>query len=346
MQNFNIKELDQTLKSDLQKKIDTKTKPLNALGLLESIALQVGLIQNSLTPRIKMPHLVVFAGDNGIAEAGVSQYPSEVTRQMVLNFVAGGAAINIFSQQNNWTLEIVDAGVRGGVFDTPSVQNRKIAEGTRNFALEPAMTMAQLEKAVIHGREVVENIAKTGCNIIAFGEMGIGNTSIASVLMHKLTGVSIPFCVGRGTGLSEEQLFNKKMTLQKAVDLHANVGTDPLSILATFGGFETAMMTFAMLTAAEQGMIILVDGFIVSAALLVAKAINPLVLQYCIFAHQSDEIGHIGMLDFLNGKPILKLNMRLGEGTGAALALPILEAAVNFLNKMASFEEANVSNVS
>jgi nicotinate-nucleotide--dimethylbenzimidazole phosphoribosyltransferase len=341
---FNIKKVNFNLKEKLQHKIDFKTKPTGALGQLEDIALQIGLIQKTLSPKLVNPIIVVFAADHGITSEGVSKYPAEVTRQMVLNFAQNGAAINVFCHQNRISLKVVDMGVKGGVIENSLINNRRVGEGTKNFLHEPAMTSEQLAECFKHGREVVEDIAKIGCNIIGFGEMGIGNTSSAAVLMHKFTGISMGYCVGKGTGLDDEKVLAKKKILEKATENHA-VENDPLSILATFGGFEIAAMTAAMLTAAEYGMTILIDGYIATSALLAAHAIDPKVKDYCIFCHLSDEIGHRGMLDFLDVQPILRLNLRLGEGTGVALVYPIIQAAVAFLNEMASFESAGVSNV-
>jgi nicotinate-nucleotide--dimethylbenzimidazole phosphoribosyltransferase len=352
---FNIKQVNPELKEQLQHKIDFKTKPTGALGQLEDIALQIGLIQKTLSPKLVNPHMVVFAADHGIATEGVSKYPSEVTRQMVLNFAQNGAAINVFCKQNSISLKVVDMGVKGGSLNNPLISSRRVGEGTKNFLHEPAMTSEQLAQCFKHGREVVEGIAKKGCNIIGFGEMGIGNTSSAAILMHKFTGISIGYCVGKGTGLGEKRVLEKKKILEKAVENQA-IENDPLSpesnrdvaarhILTTFGGFEIAAITSAILTAAEYGMTVLIDGYIATAAFLAAHAIDPKVKEYSVFCHLSDEIGHRGMLDFLEVQPILRLNLRLGEGTGVALVYPIIQAAVAFLNDMASFESAGVSNV-
>jgi nicotinate-nucleotide--dimethylbenzimidazole phosphoribosyltransferase len=342
---FNIQVTDKTRQDAIQRKIDFKTKPLGALGQLEDVALQLCLIQHTLTPSLKSPHLVVFAADHGIAEAGVSQYPAEVTRQMVLNFANGGAAINVFCRQNGLTLKVVDAGVKGGSFDNPLVENYRIDNGTANFLLQPAMTSEQLEQCFKNGKNIVEHIKKTtDCNVIGFGEMGIGNTSSAAVLMHKFTKLPLSKCVGRGTGLDNDRVKQKIAILKQAVD-NQRVENAPLPILTTFGGFEIATMTAAMLTAAENGMTILVDGFIATSAFLAAHALDKTVKDYALFCHLSDEAGHQRMLNFLEVKPLLRMGMRLGEGTGAALAYPIVQAAALFMNEMASFETAGVTNV-
>lgn len=339
---FKIKAPNQQLQNAILSKINNKTKPIGALGKLENIALQVALIQQTLSPKITTPTLVVFAGDHGIVAENVSPYPQDVTWQMVTNFVNGGAAINIFTQQNGWQIEIVDAGVNHNFDENLAIKNLKIAYGTRNFLHEEAMTLAQLNQALQSGIDVVNQVILSDSNCIAFGEMGIGNTSSAAVIMSKITGLPIALCTGKGTGLNDAGLQHKIEVLTKACNAH-NTPT-PQSILQTYGGFETAMITAAILQAAQNKMLILIDGFIITSALLVAHKIYPQVLDYCVFAHQSNENGHKAMLDYLKVKPLLHLDMRLGEGTGAALALPIVQAALNFLNNMASFESAGVVN--
>jgi nicotinate-nucleotide--dimethylbenzimidazole phosphoribosyltransferase len=343
MTTFQISPLGDTLKAELLQKIDHKTKPLGALGKLEVLALQIGLIQNTLTPQLSKPTMLVFAGDHGIAASGVSPYPQAVTAQMVLNFLNGGAGINVFAKQNNMQLLVVDAGVNYQFEPNPNLINAKIAMGTANFLHEPAMTKMQCEQALTRGAELVKNEIDTGCNMLGFGEMGIANTSSASCLMSVLCQLPIEDCVGRGTGLDDAGLAKKTEILKNAIQHHSLSKQDVVRVLATFGGFEIAMMAGAMLGAAEQNAVLLIDGFIASAALLVAYKLQPNILQYCIFAHCSGEAGHKKLLDYLGAKPLLDLGMRLGEGTGAALAYPMVQAAVNFLNEMASFESAGVS---
>jgi len=326
----------------LQQAIDQKTKPLGALGKLEQLALRIGQIQQTLEPVLRHPTVVVFAGDHGIAAEGVSVYPQAVTQQMVLNFLAGGAAINVFTRQHGLNLYIVDAGVNGELPNDPYLLNRKIARGTRNFRHEPAMTPEQCAQAIAQGAEVVSQMGQAGCNIIVFGEMGIANTSSAAILMSLLGDIPIEACVGRGAGLDDAGLSHKTQVLQAALRQHA-IEPDPFTVLTTYGGFEIAMLCGAFLQAAAEGMIILVDGFIVTSALLVAARLYPAVLEYCIFSHLSDEAGHQKLLNLLHADPILQLNMRLGEGTGAVLAYPLVESAVRFLNEMASFASAGVS---
>ena len=343
---FNIIPPLQALSTELANKINNKTKPLGALGMLEELALKVGLIQQTLTPQLKQPTMLVFAGDHGIVAAGVSPYPQAVTAQMVLNFLQGGAAINVFSKQNNMRLLVIDSGVNYQFEPSADLIDVKIALGTRNYLLEPAMTIAQCEQALNRGAEIVNAQIADGCNIFGFGEMGIGNTSSASCLMSVLCNLPIEQCVGRGTGLDDIGLAHKTNILAQAISLHHLDSADAMQVLATFGGFEIAMMVGAMLQAAEKQCILLIDGFITTAALIVAVKLQPEILHYCVFTHSSDEFGHQKMLDFLKVKPLLNMGLRLGEGTGAALAYPLVLAAVNFLNTMASFESASVSQAS
>jgi nicotinate-nucleotide--dimethylbenzimidazole phosphoribosyltransferase len=343
---FNIIQPNQALKVELLHKINQKTKPLGALGLLEPIALQIGLIQNTLMPQLSKPALLVFAGDHGVVEAGVSPYPQAVTAQMVLNFLRGGAAINVFARQSNIQLRVVDAGVNHTFDSHPDLIHVKVGFGTRNFLLEPAMSLEQCEQALACGAELAQNEISAGCNVLGFGEMGIGNTSSASCLMSVFCNVPIEECVGRGTGFDDAGLVKKTAILKQALAQHQLNDGDAMQVLATFGGFEIAMMAGAMLGAAQQNAVLLIDGFIATAALLVACRLQPNILHYCVFAHCSGEAGHRQLLAHLDAKPLLDAGLRLGEGTGAALAYPMVLAAVNFLNEMASFESAGVSEKS
>jgi len=329
------------MREALQHKIDLKTKPPGSLGKLEKIAVKIGMIQHTLTPELKNPTHIVFAGDHGLADEGVSIYSKEVTYQMVRNFLEGGAAINVFCRQNNITLKIADAGVD---YDFPAGTNlihAKIGRGTKNILKEPAMTAELCKKALDKGREIVNTEFKNGCNIISFGEMGIGNTSAASLLMNKFTGISIEDCTGRGTGHDDEGL-KKKISILKEASSKYNV-SEPEQILAAYGGFEIAMMCGAMLQAKTNGMVIIVDGFITTSALITAFHMDKTILDHCIFSHCSGEKGHKAMLDYLGVDALVDLNMRLGEGTGAAVTYPLIKSAVLFLNEMASFENSGVS---
>jgi nicotinate-nucleotide--dimethylbenzimidazole phosphoribosyltransferase len=339
--DFCIHPVSPDLAAALQAKIDQKTKPLGALGQLESLALKIGLIQNTLTPHLNKPTILIFAGDHGIVASGVSSYPQTVTAQMVTNFLVGGAAISVFAKQHQLKLLIVDAGVNADLPNHPELIDAKIAKGTKNFLTEAAMSTSQCDTAMQKGVELVMQQHQVGCNCIGFGEMGIGNTSSAALLVHFLTDMNLAQCVGRGTGLDDSQLQHKHDVLQQALDFHNGI-TEPLDVLATFGGFEIAMMVGAYLKAAELGMLILVDGFIASAALLVAYKLNRNVRDYCVFSHVSSEQGHQSLLAYLNAKPLLNLELRLGEGSGIALAYPLMHSAVLFLNEMATFADAGV----
>ncbi|GAB4555644.1 MAG: nicotinate-nucleotide--dimethylbenzimidazole phosphoribosyltransferase [Rhizobacter sp.] len=331
---------DAALAQRLQQRIDRKTKPLGALGRLESLALQVGLIQQTETPHWEAPQLVVFAGDHGLAARGVSAYPSDVTWQMVENFLAGGAAVSVLARQHALALTVVDAGVRHDFAPRQGLLARKIAPGTADAFEAPAMTEAQCLAAIHMGREVVEGLPG---NAVLLGEMGIGNTSSSSMLLARLTGTDLALCLGRGTGLDDAGLVRKLTVLSAVMQRHA-AAREPLQVLATMGGFEIAAMVGAVLQAASQRRTIVVDGFITGAAVLVAARLVPAVLGYCVWSHRSAESGHGVMIRHLGVQPLLDLDLRLGEGSGAALTWPLLVSAVNVLNEMASFESAGVSD--
>ncbi len=332
---------DLALQARLRHKIDHKTKPMGALGLLEDLALQLGLIQRSESPALHQPQMVVFAADHGIAAEGVSAFPQAVTVQMVGNMLAGGAAINVFARQHGFALQVVDAGVAADLPAHPQLLPRKIAYGTKNLLREPAMSLAEAQAALTAGMQVMQALPG---NVVAFGEMGIANTSPAALLLARLAGTSIEDATGRGTGLDNQQLLHKQGVLTRALARHP--ATQPLDVmaeLAALGGFEIAMMTGAMLQAASERRVVLVDGFIAGSAALVAGALLPQVRDYLVFCHRSAETGHRMLLTQLEAKPLLELDLRLGEGTGALLAWPLVQSAANFLNEMASFESAGVS---
>ena len=331
--------LDAALALKLQRKIDHKTKPLGALGQLENLALQLGLIQRSEKPKLDQPQMVVFAADHGLASEGVSAFPQAVTVQMVNNMLAGGAAVNVLARQQQFALHVVDAGVAGEFADHPQLVKRKIAPGTGNSAQGPAMSADQLDTALQAGAEIVKSLPG---NVMAFGEMGIANTSAAALLLNYFAGVSIEDATGRGTGLTDPQLAHKQSVLARAAALHKDA-TTPMAAMAALGGFEIAMMTGAMLQAASERRVILVDGFIAGSSALAACALAPATKDYMVFCHRSAERGHHAMLDFLGSKALLDLDMRLGEGTGALLAWPLVLASANLMNEMASFESAGVS---
>ena len=331
------------LAAELQAKIDNKTKPLGALGQLETLALQLGLIQQTLSPQLRNPRILVCAGDHGAAKAGLSAFPQDVTWQMVQNFLAGGAAINVLARQAGMQLVVADAGVNHDFDVCNGLLDAKVGYGTASYLEGAAMTAEQRDTAMRHGVNAIEAAHANGCNVIGFGEMGIGNTSSASLLTHCLTGAALADCVGRGTGLDDAGLARKQALLQQALAAWPERSDDPLAVLARFGGFEIAMLAGAMLAGAERRMVLLIDGFIVTAALLVACRIQPAVRDCCVFAHCSDEAGHALQLRHLQARPLLQLGLRLGEGTGAALAYPLLKGACAFLGEMASFDSAGVS---
>lgn len=326
---------------EIQRKIDTRTKPQGSLGILEKIAKKIALVQDTLTPELRNPTLIVCAADHGIADEGVSKYPKEVTYQMVKNYLNGGAACNVFCRQNHIRMMIVDAGVDYDLSDETGIIHSKIGRGTRNMLHEPAMTTAECRQAVDKGRELVREVSAKGCNVVGFGEMGIGNTTSASLLMNKIMNIPVEKCVGPGSGVQGEALKKKYDIVRKVSEKYSI--TDPREILATVGGYEIAMMCGGMMEAQKQGMLIMVDGFIATSALLPAYALDHTITGNCIFCHSSNEQGHRLMLEYLKGDPILHLDLRLGEGTGCAIAYPILKSAVTFLNEMSSFDEAGVS---
>ncbi|AUD59340.1 nicotinate-nucleotide--dimethylbenzimidazole phosphoribosyltransferase [Shewanella sp. Pdp11] len=353
--SFQISPVSKAQDPLIQQKIDLKTKPPGALGQLESLALQIARVQatdlqqtdqpQNTVLKIVHPTMLVFAGDHGIAAEGVSIAPSEVTRQMVQNFAHGGAAINVFCRQVGFKLEVIDCGILTPVEGVEGIIDQRLGAGTGAIHLEPAMALETVDKGFAMARDLIERHHQAGCNLVAFGEMGIANTSSAAAIMAAIMQLDVIDCVGRGTGINSETLERKLMLIELALLLHQSALNGPKSVLACLGGFEIVQMTGAMLAAAERKMLVVVDGFIATAAALVAVQIAPNVRDYLIFAHQSDEQGHQRMLEFLQAKPLLSLGLRLGEGTGAALALPLIQASVNFYNQMASFSDAGIEAV-
>jgi nicotinate-nucleotide--dimethylbenzimidazole phosphoribosyltransferase len=336
----------QLLAAQLKAKMDGKTKPLGALGQLEALAVQLGLIQQSAMVGLKQPQMVVFAGDHGIADEGVSAYPQAVTAQMVANMLGsasgqgqGGAAVNVLAHQHNFNLTVVDAGVAVKLPDHPKLLQMKVAPSTRNCVLAPAMSETQAAAALHGGMQVVRDLAG---NVVAFGEMGIGNTSSAALILSLLTQLPIEECAGRGTGLTDAQLKIKVYALTRARRRHHGARY-PFDVLCAVGGFEIAMMVGAMLQAASQRRVILVDGFIASAAALLAVGFVPAAKDYMVFCHCSAEHAHRAMLKALAALPLLDLGLRLGEGSGALLAWPLVVSSARLLNEMASLESAGVA---
>ena len=340
--SWTILPLDRSPEPAIQQHIDQKTKPLGALGRLEELACQLALIQRQERITIEQPTMLVFAADHGIARHGISIAPSDVTRQMVLNFLGGGAAINCFCREHQIELKVVDAGILTPI-DDPRLIHQRLGAGTADLSVEPAMSQEQAHLGLQLGSELAKAQVAAGCNLLAFGEMGIGNTTPASALLAALTGIPVAACVGRGTGIDDAQL-GRKISLVSQALARVGDGSDPVRLLAELGGFEIAQITGAMLAAAEQQITMLIDGFIVTSAALLAVKIAPAARDYMIFSHGSSEgSGHGIMLETLKARPLLDLGLRLGEGTGAALALPLLRSACAFYNEMASFASAGVS---
>jgi nicotinate-nucleotide--dimethylbenzimidazole phosphoribosyltransferase len=322
----------------LQLKIDQKTKPLGALGQLETLAHRLGRIQKRDVITFTSPQMLVFAADHGITAEGVSAFPQAVTLQMVANMLDGGAAVNVFARQHAFAVTVVDAGVAGELPSHPQLQKRKIAMGTANACEAAAMSAQQGIDAVNAGMEVVRGLPG---NVLALGEMGIGNTSSAALIFSLLAQVPIDEAAGRGTGLDDVQMQTKLAALRKALARHADAKT-PMDVLCAVGGFEIAMMVGAMLQAASERRVVLVDGFIASTAALLASSLAPHALDYMVFCHVGAEHGHRALLARMGARPLLSLGLRLGEGTGALLAWPLVMSAAKFVNEMASFASAGV----
>ena len=319
--------------------INTKTKPVGALGRLETLAAQIALVQQTLEPVAERCKLTVFAADHGIAEAGVSAYPQAVTRQMLMNFLSGGAAANVMARALDIEFALVDAGVQGEAIEHPELVSVRIGNGTRNAAEQAAMSPSQCRDAIKAGRAIGgEGDHDAAC----FGEMGIGNTSSASLVAAKLLGLPLDRLVGRGTGVDDEGLARKRRVLEEAAERTPRK-LEATAALEEYGGFETVMLAGAMMGAAEAGKLVLVDGFIATVSALAAQRMMPDAGQHLVFAHRSAEAGHSLVLEAIGAEPLLDLNLRLGEGTGALLAWPLVRAAAAMLRDMASFASAGVS---
>lgn len=325
--------------------IDAKTKPVGSLGQLETLALQLCRILGETSPQITQPTQLVFAGDHGVSEMGVSIATSDVTGQMVANFCNGGAAINAFCRQANMTLKVIDCGTVNEQPEHPRLIKQRIASITQPMHLQSAMTITQARQGIDAGIAVAKSHIADGANVIGIGEMGIGNSTAAAAILYTLTDNTLDECVGLGTGIDETTLALKKDIVADAISLHQDTMTSPLSVLACLGGFEIAQMVGAMIGTAQAQKVILVDGFITTAAALIAVRIAPNTRDYMVFSHQSKEMGHQHLLTAMNATPLLSLELRLGEGSGCPLALPLLQSALAFYNEMASFEQANVTPV-
>lgn len=342
MRNFHIEYPDENLREALIDKINNLTKPKGSLGVLEDLALQIGLIQQTLSPTLSHPHNVLFAADHGIVEEGVSKSPKEITWQQLSNFLHGGAGVNFLCRQHGFKLVLVDSGVDYDLPYEKGIINCSVGRGTRSFLKGPAMSMEEMELCLERGAKITDMIHADGCNVVSFGEMGIGNTSPSSIWMHLLTGISLEQCVGAGSGLDSEGIRHKYNVLKQSVDHYAGDGSAE-NVIAWFGGYEMVMAIGGMLRAAELKMIILVDGFIMTNCILAASKLHPEVLSYAIFGHQGDETGHKLVLDAMKVHPLLNLGLRLGEGTGAICAYPIVVSSVNMMNEMDNFAHASIT---
>ena len=335
--------MEDTLKDKLRKKIDNLNKPKGSLGRLEELALQIGLIQQTLEPKLSHPCHLLLGADHGIEREGVSISPREVTWQQMKNFSHGGGGVNMFCRQHGFELTLVDVGVDHDLSDCPGILNRKIApHGTRNFLNEAAMTETEMETCLSLGSELVDGCREKGCNVLSVGEMGIGNTSPSSLWMSELLDIPLEQCVGAGAGLNSEGVRRKLQILSRCQERVGHT-TDPGTLMREYGGFEMITAVGAMLRAAELRMVLLVDGFIMSACALMASRLEPTFLSSAIFCHQGDEAGHRLMLDGMGVKGLLQLGMRLGEGTGALCAYPIVESAVRMINEMNNFDNAKIT---
>lgn len=334
--------MDEDRAARVQEAIDMKTKPPGSLGALERLALQMAVAQKTDNPIADPARLLLFAGDHGLVEEGVSAWPSEVTAQMVLNFLAGGAAANVFAKSNGVDISVVDAGVMADLPDHPDLYRANIRKGTRNALKENALTLEEVSAAIVFGEELASDEVSVGTKVIALGEMGIGNTSSAALLAHSIEGIDLEILTGPGAGLDGEGV-NKKLEILKLTAARRPGKLDPMDALCAFGGLEIACMTGALIGAAQSNAIVLVDGFIATAAALCALKMHPELADNVVYAHKSKEPGHKAMLEALSAEPLLDLELRLGEGSGALLAFPLLRSACAMLNEMATFESANVS---
>ena len=342
MKTFNIKRPDQAIRQDLIDRINNLAKPKGSLGTLEELALQIGLIQQTLSPQLHKPHNIIFAADHGIADEGVSFSPKEVTWQVINNFLGGGAGINFLCRQHGFELVLVDGGID---FDFPEgldIIDRKVRKGTRNYLHEAALTQEEMEQAVEAGAEVVRSCHDRDCNVVSFGEMGVANTSTSSMWMSFLTGIDLKDCVGAGSGLDSEGVRHKYNILKQAKENYTGNGSAE-DIITYFGGLEMLMAVGGMLQAAEIGMLIIVDGFIMTNCLLAASQFYPEVRDYAVFGHCGDEAGHVRLLKYMQAKPLLNLGLRLGEGSGAVCSYPIIVSAVSMINEMHTFAQAAVT---
>ena len=346
MKSFDIHPVNRSLEQAIQAKIDNLNKPKGSLGRLEELAMQVCLVQQTLEPTLAHPCHLLLGGDHGIEREGVSVSPREVTWQQMINFTRGGGGVNMFCRQHGFKLRIVDVGVDYDLSDIPGILNRKIARGTKNFLYEPAMSEEEYDQAIAVGVDLVDACCAEGCRVLSIGEMGIANTSPSSIWMHLFGNIPLDECIGAGAGLNNDGIRHKYEVLKKAVDRFNGLNGQPIKPIKPimfFGGFEMVAAIGAMLRAAEQHLIILVDGFIMTACAIAAIRLYPASQDYMIFTHCGDESGHKRMLDIVGAKPLLHLGLRLGEGTGALCAFPIVDSAVRMMNEMNNFDNAKIT---
>ena len=342
MKTFHIEKPDENLRPSIIDKINNLTKPKGSLGRLEEIALQIALIQQTLTPTLHKPQNIIFAADHGIVDEGVSLSPKEVTWQQLSNFLHGGAGVNFLCRQHGFELKIVDAGVDYDLPYEKGIIDMKVRRGTRNYLYEAAMTQEEMELCIERGAEVVRRCHEEGSNVLSFGEMGIGNTSSSSLWMTYFTGIPLEQCVGAGSGLNQQGIRHKYEVLKRSMDNYNGDGS-ATDIIRYFGGLEMVMAVGAMLQAAELKMLILVDGFIMTNCMLAAMQLYPAVKDYAIFGHCGDESGHKLILEYMQAKPLINLGLRLGEGTGAICAYPLVDSAVRMINEMDNFAHASIT---
>ena len=344
MKTFKIERPDERLRPAIQDKVDNLNKPKGSLGVLEDLAMQACLIQQTLTPSLAHPCHLLLGGDHGIEREGVSVSPREVTWQQMINFTRGGGGVNMFCRQHGFKLRIVDVGVDYDLSQVPGIINRKIARGTKNFLYEPAMSEDEFDMAIEIGASLVDDCIADGCKVLCIGEMGIANTSPSSIWMSLFCDIPLDDCIGAGAGLDSPGIRHKREVLRQAL-AHSDIPHQTTDIypLRYFGGFEMIAAIGVMLRAAEQHLIILIDGFIMTACALAACRLYPAAQSYMVFGHCGDESGHRRMLDAMGAKPLLTLGMRLGEGTGALCAFPILDSAVRMINEMNNFDNGNIT---
>ena len=345
MKPFDIHPVDNSIRPAIQAKIDNLNKPKGSLGRLEELALQICLIQQTLEPSLAHPCHLLLGGDHGIEREGVSVSPREVTWQQMINFTRGGGGVNMFCRQHGFKLRIVDVGVDYDLSGIDGIIHRKIARGTRNFLYEPAMSEAEFNQAIQIGCDLVDDCIAEGCRVLSIGEMGIANTSPSSIWMHLFTGIPLDECIGAGAGLDAPGIRHKYEVLSNALANYQATThhLSPITHIRHFGGFEMIAAIGAMLKAAEKHLVILVDGFIMTACALAAVKLYPAAQDYMIFTHCGDESGHKRLLDAMGASALLHLGLRLGEGTGALCAFPIVDSAVRMMNEMNNFDNARIT---